>query len=61
MLCKQGLQKFFGGKIAERANISPSFETDWFSASPQPAEAPIWIQRQSQSQQGFSETWNREQ
>jgi CspA family cold shock protein len=31
---------FFGGKFDLRANISPSFETDWFSAS-EVAEAPF--------------------
>jgi CspA family cold shock protein len=35
---------FFCGKLGHRANISPSFETDWFSAKV--AGAPIWIQRQ---------------
>jgi cold shock protein len=46
-------RKYFGGKFATRANISPSFETDWFSARFQAWRSPIWIQRQSQSQQGF--------
>jgi len=42
------VDKYFGGKFTNRANIFSSFQTDWFSASTF-AETRIWIERQSQS------------
>jgi cold shock protein len=36
------LRNFFGGKLGLRANISQSFETDWFSA-PEVAGAPFGL------------------
>jgi hypothetical protein len=58
--CNQTIYLFSSKKLCGCANLSTSFETDWFSAALANVRTPIWIYGNSIAAQGKKQ-WNREQ